>query len=66
MDFKSFVSSEDDGLQEFCVVSQQETLAAGNRAGKVVNVHQKQKGAHFPAACFSFATLYSSLLWDKE
>ena len=34
-----------DGLQELCVVSKLENLVEGNRAGKVVNVHQKQKGA---------------------
>ena len=34
-----------DGLQELCVVGKQENLAEGNRAGKVVNVHQKQKEA---------------------
>ena len=33
-----------DGLQELCAVSKQGSLAEGNRAGKVVNVQQKQKG----------------------
>ena len=33
-----------DGLQELCIVDKQENLYEGNRAGKVINVQQKQKG----------------------
>ena len=34
-----------DGLEELCVVSKQENVAEANRARKVVNVQEKQKGA---------------------
>ena len=44
-----------DGLQELCVVGEQENLAEGNRAVKVVNVYQKQKGDQ--NAHVGFATL---------
>ena len=34
-----------DGFQKLCIVNKQKSFAEGKRAGKVINLHQKQKEA---------------------